>query len=153
VNGYRLEPTYTGDGTVQVGILFDNYAQDGSATSFAAFKVTLPKGLDLSMDGIVIRFKFYDWSNVGTYTYFTMLSNNGQATWQSSGATAFPKVELVKSEWLTLTVSSAVLEELGYEDGATVLYFGGWMNTTTNGYAGGPGQWYEIDYVNYYKEN
>ena len=100
------------------------------------------------MDGIVIRINFCDWSNVGTYTYFTMLSNNGQSTWQSSGATAFPKVSLVKGEWLTLTVSSATLEALGYNDGATVLYFGGWLNNTV-----GAGQWYEIDYINYYKED
>lgn len=152
-NYYRLEPTYTGEGTVKTGIIFDCY-DGGASTSLAAFKVTLPKGLDLSMDGITIRIKFYDWSNIGTYTYFTMLSNNGQASWQSSGVTAFPKVSLVKGEWLTLTVSSATLETLGYEDGATVLYFGGWINNTTAPYSpGAPGQWYEIDYVNYYKEN
>ena len=147
---YRENLSYV-DGTAKAGFYMDRYHADGSSTKLAAFKVTLPKGLDLTKDGIVIRVNIYDKSGSLTLDKFTLLSKDGQKTWQNKTSADFPGATATYQEWMEVKISSAQLQAMGYATGDTTLYFGFW---TTSGVAKhlSYGIWFQLDEISYYKE-
>ena len=148
---YRTAPFYEGE-TAKAGIYMDRYHVDGSSTKLAAFKVTLPKGLDLTKDGIVIRVNIYDKSGSLTLDKFTLLSKDGQATWQNKTSADFPGATATYQQWMEVKLSSADLQAMGYATGDTTLYFGCW---TTNEVAKhlSTGIWFQLDAITYYKNS
>ena len=149
-NVYREDPTYV-DGSVKAGFYVDRYHVGGSSSSLAAFKVTLPTGLDLTKDGIVVKVQLYDRSNVATMDRFTLLSKDGQKSWQNGLSTDFPGIAMTYQAWMEVKLSSADLQSMGYATGDTELYFGGWNATTVNVSASStPGMWFQLDEISYY---
>ena len=74
--------------------------------------------------------------------------NNGDVgtEWIGDGTAA------VEKEWITLKVTNAQLEALGYKTGDTVLTFAVRVHEKTNASGGGSTN-ISIDYIQYYKEN
>ena len=146
---YRTEPFYE-DGSVKAGFYPDRYHAAGGSTELAAFKVTLPTGLDLTKGGIVVKVQLYDKSGTVTPDKFTLLTKDGQSTWQSGSSADFPGVALTYQETLEVKFSSAELQAMGYATGDTVLHFGGWCAEVNAGL--GVGMWFELDEISYYTE-
>ncbi|MBQ8230131.1 MAG: metallophosphoesterase [Clostridia bacterium] len=152
---YKIEPTYQ-DGTLKAGFYLDRYHVDGGSTKLAAFKVTLPTGLDLTKDGIVVKVLLADYSNISGNSpdKFTMLTKNGQKSWQNtSDPTTFPNVTMVtdKTTYMELRVSSSQLTELGYVTGDTELYFGGWYTASVQRTAG-VSLVFQLDEISHYEQ-
>lgn len=146
------EPTYA-DGTVKAGIRLDRYHAAGGSTKLAAFKVTLPTGLDLSKGGIVVKVQIYDKSSVLTLDKFTLLTKDGQSAWQSGSSADFIGVAMNYQEWMEVKLSSADLQAMGYATGDTVLYFGGWVSNEEWQASANTGIWFQLDEINYYIDN
>ena len=146
---YRDAPFYE-DGSVKAGFYPDRYHANGGSTSLAAFKIILPKGLDLNKDGIVVKVQLYDKSSAVTPDKFTLLTKDGQKTWQNGSSADFPGVTMTYQQWLEVKFSSAELDALGYKTGDTVLYFGGWIASINAGL--GTGLWFEFDEIGYYAD-
>ncbi len=147
---YRTDPSYV-DGMAKVGIYLDRYHVDGGSTKLAAFKVTLPTGLDLTKDGIIIRVKISEKSSVLALDRFTLLSKDGQATWQTKTSADFTGVTVTYQQWLEVKISSEDLAALGYGSGDTTLYFGCWTTNEMQRTAG-TAIWFQLDEISYYEQ-
>ena len=148
-NAYRESPAYA-DGTLKAAFYVDRYHANGGSSSLAAFKVTLPTGLDLTKDGIVVKVQLYGKSGVITPDKFTLLTKDGQSTWQSGSSADFIGVAMTYQEWMEVKLSSADLQSMGYATGDTELYFGGWCAGVNAGL--GVGMWFQLDEISYYTE-
>lgn len=150
---YQTEPSYE-YGTVKAGFYFDRYHADGGSTLLAACKVTLPKGLDLSKDGIVIRVQVYNKTSslsVDNFDSFTLLTKDGQKTWQSGASTNFPGVTMTYQESMELKITAADLQSMGYATGDTELYFGGWIKESVQKHLGYC-IYFQLDDISYYSD-
>ena len=147
---YRMQPTYS-DGTVKAGFYLDRYHADGGSTKLAAFTVTMPTGLDLSKDGIVIRVRLIDKTSSITPDRFTLLTKAGQKTWQTKASTDFPGVTMPYQEWMEVKISSSDLEAMGYANGDTTLYFGGWITASKDKHLK-CGLWFQVDEIKHYEQ-
>ncbi|MBQ8230099.1 MAG: hypothetical protein IJZ32_05345 [Clostridia bacterium] len=148
---YRTEPFYEAD-TLKAGIRLDRYHAAGGSTKLAAFKVTLPTGLDLSKDGIAVKVQIYDKSGVLTFDKFTLLTKDGQSSWQSGSSADFIGVAMTYQEWMEVKLSSADLQAMGYATGDTELYFGGWVTNDNLQASTNTGLWFQLDEISYYTE-
>lgn len=149
---YQTEPTYA-DGMGKVGVYFDRYHEDGGSTKLAAFTVTVPVGLDLAKGGIVVKVQLTKTTNLGTIALdkFTLLSKDGQKSWQNGSSTDFPGVTLTLNEWMEVKLSSADLQSMGYATGDKTLYFGGWIAETVWKHVLHNLQ-FQLDDISYYNE-
>ncbi len=129
-----------GDGIVTVGAYRDEYVGSDSACQIVVVSVSLSKGLDLSRDGITVKFKISSYGTTDNCFGLINPKSNADGSYDISpkdrgeitanGVTATcPYVDVTLDKMHELKVSSAQLTALGYQNGDTLLTFAVWNPT------------------------